>query len=243
VIDISLLEHCLRDDLNTRAKRVMGVLDPVRLVIENYPDGQVEQLDAVNNPEDESMGTRQVPFSRVLYIDRDDFMETPPPKFHRLYPGNEVRLRYAYIIKCTGLVKDPQTGAITEIRATYDPATRGGSTPDGRKIKGTIHWVSAAQAVKVEARLYDHLFTQADPEDQPKGKTFLDAMNPASLVVMRECLVEPSVASATLADRFQFERKGYFCLDARDSRPGALVFNETVSLRDSWAKIQSKDGR
>jgi len=214
-------------------------------VIENYPEGQVEQLDAVNNPEDAGMGTRQVPFSRVLYIEQEDFREVPPKKYYRLSPGVEVRLRWAYLIRCVGVVKDPISGQVTELRCTYDPATRGGDTPDGRKVKGTIHWVSAAHALEAEARLYDHLFTTPDPDEAPEGKTWLDNLNPNSLEVVR-CLVEPSLAGAAPGQRFQFERLGYFCVDP-DSAPGRLVFNRTVTLRDSWAKIekaeQAKGGR
>jgi len=245
VVDIALLESCLRDELNLRAPRVMAVLRPLKVVIENYPEGQVEQLDAVNNPEDAGMGTRQVPFSRVLYIEQEDFREVPPKKYYRLSPGVEVRLRWAYLIRCVGVVKDPISGQVTELRCTYDPATRGGDTPDGRKVKGTIHWVSAAHALEAEARLYDHLFTTPDPDEAPEGKTWLDNLNPNSLEVVR-CLVEPSLAGAAPGQRFQFERLGYFCVDP-DSAPGRLVFNRTVTLRDSWAKIekaeQAKGGR
>jgi len=239
-IDIQLLEHCLREDLNRRATRVMAVLRPLRVVIENYPPGQVEEMDAVNNPEDPAAGTRKVPFSRELFIERDDFMEEPPKKYFRLSPGAEVRLRYGYFVRCTGVVKDPTTGEVTELRATYDPATRGGDNPpDGRKVKGTIHWVSAAHAVKAEVRLYDHLFTKENPGDVPKGGHFTDNLNPNSLEVLTGALVEPSLAAAKLGDLLQFERQGYFCLDP-DSKPGRLVFNRTVTLKDTWAKIQKK---
>jgi len=236
VVDIQLLEHCLREDLNRRAPRAMAVLRPLRVVIENYPEGQVEELDAVNNPEDPSMGCRKVPFSKVLYIEQDDFREVPPKKYYRLSPGQEVRLRWAYIIRCVDYAKDPQTGRVLEVRCTYDPATRGGDTPDGRKVKGTLHWVSAAHAVEAEARLYDHLFTVPNPEDVPEGQDFLVHLNPRSLEVVN-CYVEPSLANAPVESRFQFERLGYFCVDP-DSRPGRPVFNRTVTLRDTWAKIE-----
>ena len=236
VVDIQLLEHCLREDLNRRAPRAMAVLRPLRLVIENYPEGQVEELDAVNNPEDPSMGCRKVPFSKVLYIEEDDFREVPPKKYFRLAPGQEVRLRWAYLVRCVDYVKDPQTGKVVEVRCTYDPATRGGDTPDGRKVKGTLHWVSAAHAVEAEARLYDHLFTVPNPEDVPEGQDFLVHLNPHSLEVVRGW-VEPSLADAPVESRFQFERLGYFCVDP-DSRPGRPVFNRTVTLRDTWAKIE-----
>lgn len=239
LVDISLLEHILRDDLNQRAPRVMGVLDPVKVVIINYPEGQVEEFEAVNNPEDESAGTRLVPFSRVLYIERDDFREVPPPKYHRLSPGREVRLRYGYIIRCEEVVKDPQTGEIVEIRCTYDPDTRGGYAPDGRKVKGTIHWVSALHAVDAEVRLYDRLFTVPEPGKPEEGKTYLDYLNPDSLKVLTGCKVEPSLLKAVPGDRFQFERKGYFCVDP-DSTPGQPVFNLTATLRDTWAKIEGE---
>ncbi len=236
VVDIQLLEHCLREDLNRRAPRAMAVLRPLRVVIENYPEGQVEELDAVNNPEDPSMGCRKVPFSKVLYIEQDDFREVPPKKYFRLAPGQEVRLRWAYLVRCVDYVKDPQTGKVVEVRCTYDPSTRGGDTPDGRKVKGTLHWVSAAHAVEAEARLYDHLFTVPNPEDVPEGQDFLVHLNPRSLEVVN-CYVEPSLADAPVESRFQFERLGYFCVDP-DSRPGRPVFNRTVTLRDTWAKIE-----
>jgi len=237
VVEVELLEHCLREDLNRRAPRVMAVLDPVRVVLVNYPEGQVEELDAVNNPEDASAGTRKVPFSRELFIDRDDFREVPPPKYHRLSPGKEVRLRWGYLIRCEEVVKDPATGAITELRCTYDPATRGGEAPDGRKVKGTIHWVSAAQALEAEVRLYDRLFVNPNPDETPEGRDFLSNLNPASLVVKTGCRVEPSLASALAGGFFQFERVGYFTVDA-DSVPSRLVFNRSVSLRDTWGKIE-----
>jgi glutaminyl-tRNA synthetase len=239
VIDIAQLEHSIREDLNKRAPRVMGVLRPLKVVLTNYPEGQVEEVDVINNPEDESAGTRKVPFARELYIEREDFMEDPPKKFYRLSPGREVRLRCAYFMTCTDVIKD-ERGEIVELRCTYDPATRGGDSPDRRKVKGTLHWVSAAHALPAEVRLYDRLFSVEDPEIVPEGKTFLDNLNPHSLEVLREALVEPSLASALPGHRVQFERLGYFCVDP-DSRPGALVFNRTVSLRDTWAKIAQKN--
>ncbi|MBZ4660197.1 MAG: glutamine--tRNA ligase/YqeY domain fusion protein [Desulfacinum sp.] len=243
VVDIALLEHCIREDLNKRAPRVMGVLRPLKVVIVNYPEDQVEELEAVNNPEDPSMGTRKVPFCRELYIERDDFREDPPKKYFRLAPGREVRLRYGYYVQCVDVVKDPATGEISEIHCTYDPATRGGWSPDGRKVKGTIHWVSARHAVPARVRLYDRLFTRENPNDVEEGKTFLDYINPESLVELDHCLVEPSLQGARPGSRYQFERLGYFCVDIRDSAPGRLVFNRTVSLRDSWAKIEKAMGR
>jgi len=237
VVDIALLEHCLREDLNKRAPRVMAVLRPLRLVIDNYPEGQVEWLDAVNNPEDPGMGTRKVPFSRVLYIERDDFREEPPPKYYRLAPGREVRLRYGYYVTCTGVTKDPRTGEPVEVHCTYDPKTRGGDSPDGRKVKGTIHWVSAAHAIRAEVRLYDHLFSKPDPDDVPEGADWRCNLNPNSLVVLPACPVEPGLAGAAPLTRYQFERQGYFCVDP-DSSGDRLVFNRTVPLRDSWAKIE-----
>ena len=240
VIDMAQLEHSVREDLNLRAPRVMTVLRPLKVVLTNYPEGQVEEVDVVNNPEDLSAGTRKVPFSRVLYIERDDFMEDPPKKFFRLSPGKEVRLRSAYFITCTDVVKD-EHGAIVELRCTYDPATRGGDAPDGRRVKATMHWVSAAHAIPVEVRLYDRLFSVEDPENAPEGKTFLDYLNPHSLEVLRDAQAEPSLAGAAAGTRVQFERLGYFCVDT-DSAPGALVFNRTVSLRDAWAKIANQKG-
>ena len=239
VIDVAQLEDCVRDDLNKRAPRVMTVLRPLKVVITNYPEGQVEEVEVSNNPEDEAAaGKRKVPFSRDIYIERDDFREDPPKKFFRLSPGREVRLRSAYLITCTEVVKDHQ-GEIVELRCTYDPATRGGNAPDGRRVKATLHWVSAAHAVPVEVRLYDRLFSVENPEKAPEGGTFLDHLNPGSLEVLRECLAEPGLASAAVPMRFQFERLGYFCVDP-DSQPGALVFNRTVSLRDTWAKIEQR---
>jgi glutaminyl-tRNA synthetase len=236
IINVAQLEHAVREDLNLHAPRVMGVLRPIRVVIENYPEGQVEELDVINNPEDASAGTRKVPFSRVLYIEQDDFLENPPKKFFRLAPGREVRLRCAYFIKCTDVVKDPASGEITELRCTYDPATRGGDSPDGRKVKATLHWVSAAHARSAEVRLYDRLFSVEDPAE---FENFLDALNPASLEVLTSCQVEPSLATVQPGYRCQFERLGYFCADP-DSRPDRLVFNKTVGLRDTWARIQEK---
>ena len=229
IVDVAQLEHAIRDDLNKRSQRVMAVLRPLRVVIENYPEGQTEELDAVNNPEDANAGTRKVPFSRVLYIEQEDFRENPPKQFFRLAPGREVRLRYAYFITCTQVVKDA-AGNVAELRCTYDPATRGGDSPDGRSPKATLHWVSAAHAVPAEARLYDRLFNEERPDNDSR-------INPSSLEVVGSCQVEPSLKSAKPGDRFQFERIGYFCVDL-DSKPGALVFNRTVTLRDTWAKIE-----
>ncbi len=239
-VAMSFLEYFIREDLNRRAPRVMGVLRPLKVVIENYPEGQVDELEAINNPEDEGMGTRKVPFSRVIYIEQEDFREDPPKKFFRLAPGREVRLRYAYFITCREAVKD-ENGEIVELRCTYDPATRGGDAPDGRKVKATLHWVSAEHAIKAEVRLYDSLFTTADPEGGEEGEDFTDLLNPASLEVLDSCLVEPSLGSAKQGERYQFERQGYFCVDP-DSAAGAPVFNRTVTLRDTWAKIQKKGG-
>jgi len=239
VIDMAQLEHSVREDLNLRAARVMTVLRPLKVVLINYPEGQVEEHEVTNNPEDESAGTRMVPFSREIYIERDDFMENPPKKFFRLSPGKEVRLRSAYFITCTEVVKDAQ-GNIVELRATYDAATRGGNAPDGRRVKATLHWVSAAHALPVEVRLYDRLFTVEDPEAVPEGKTFLDNLNPHSLEVLHDAKAEPSLAGAAPGTRVQFERLGYFVVDP-DSRPGALVFNRTVSLRDTWARLAQRD--
>jgi glutaminyl-tRNA synthetase len=243
VVDLALLEHCLREDLNKRAQRVMAVLRPLRVVIDNYPEGQVEEMEAVNNPEDASMGTRQVPFSRVLYIERDDFRQDPPRQFFRLAPGREVRLRYAYYITCTGVVKDEKTGEVVELHCTYDPATRGGWAPDGRQVKSTMHWVSAAHAIPAEVRLYDTLFLKPNPGDDEDDGDFTASLNPKSLEVLTECQVEPSLAGAAPGSRYQFERQGYFCVDS-DTRPGALVFNRTVTLRDTWARIEKgRQGR
>jgi glutaminyl-tRNA synthetase len=236
IIDMSWLEDALREDLNRRANRVMGVLRPLRVVITNWPAGQVDELDAVNNPEDASAGTRKVPFSGKLYIEQDDFREDPPKQFFRLAPGREVRLRYGYFIKCEEVVKDA-AGNVVELRCTYDPATRGGNAPDGRKVKGTIHWVSAGHALPVEVRLYDHLFAKPDPDDVPEGQTFLANINPKSLEIIPKCYVEPSLKGTPVGTRVQFERLGYFCVD-RDSTPDHLVFNRAVTLADTWAKIQ-----
>ena len=239
-VDYAMLEHCIREELNRTAPRVMAVLRPLRVVIDNYPQDQkemVEQLDAINNPEDASAGTRQVPFSRVIYIEREDFREEPPRKFFRLAPGREVRLRYAYIVKCVGVVKD-DSGEITEIHCTYDPETRSGGPAAGRKVKATIHWVSAEHAVKAEVRLYDHFFTKPDPDNVEDGAAFTDYLNPHSLEVLTDCTVEPSLTHVEAGSRFQFERQGYFCVDTVDSSPGRPVFNRTVTLRDTWAKIQ-----
>jgi len=238
VIDVAQLEHSVREDLNRRARRLMTVLRPLKVVLTNYPDGEGEEVDVINNPEDASAGTRKVPFSRVLYIERDDFMEEPPKKFFRLSPGKEVRLRCAYFIRCDEVVKDDR-GAIVELRCTYDPATRGGDAPDGRKVKATLHWVSAAHAVPVEVRLYDRLFSVENPEQVPDGRTFLDNLNPSSLEVVRDALAEPSVTGLAPGARVQFERLGYFCVDP-DSRETEIVFNRTVALRDTWAKVAQK---
>ncbi|MDX2110698.1 MAG: glutamine--tRNA ligase/YqeY domain fusion protein [Verrucomicrobiota bacterium] len=235
VIDFALLEHCVRADHEATAPRALGVVRPLKVVIDNYPEGQTEEFDCPYHSTDASLGSRKVPFGRVLYIEQDDFRETPPPKYFRLFPGNEVRLRWAYFVKCTSCVKDPVSGEVTEVHCTYDPASRGGNSPDGRKVKGTIHWVSAEHALKAETRLYDHLFTQPAPEDLPEGQTFLDVINPASENVVT-ALVEPSLATAKPGTTFQFERVGYFTVDSRDSTPGAPVFNRTVSLKDSFGK-------
>ena len=237
-VDIRLLEHCVREDLNKRAPRVMGVLRPLRVVIENYPEGQVEQMEAINNPEDPGAGTRMVPFSGVLYVERDDFREDPPRKFHRLAPGREVRLRYAYYITCVDVVKDDSSGEVVELRCTYDPATRGGDSPDGRKVKATLHWVSAEHALPVEVRLYDHLFSKSDPDDvAEEGGNYKSNLNPNSREVLTSCMVEPNLAGVEAGSRWQFERQGYFCVDP-DSTSGKLVFNRTAPLRDTWAKIE-----
>jgi glutaminyl-tRNA synthetase len=240
VVDVALLEYSIREDLNQRAPRVMGVLRPLKVVIENYPAGQVDELEAVNNPEDPRAGVRNVPFSREIYIEREDFMENPPKKFFRLGPGREVRLRYAFFVVCTGVIKDEKTGEVIELRCTYDPATRGGDAPDGRKVKATLHWVSAAHAVDAEVRLYDRLFSKANPDEKEAGKTYKDFLNPGALEVLRGCKLEPCLADVGPGYFCQFERMGYFCVDAKDSKPGALVFNRTVTLRDAWAKLQQK---
>jgi len=237
-IELGLLEHHVREDLNKRAARVMAVLRPLRVVIDNYPDGQVEELDAVNNPENESAGTRKVPFSSVLYIEQDDFREDPPKQYYRLSPGKEVRLRWGYFITCTSVVKGA-AGQVTEIHCTYDPATRGGNAPDGRKVKATIHWVSAAHAVDAEVRLYETLFTGENPNESVEGGDFLSNINPASLEVLADCKLEPSLKGAAVFGYFQFERLGYFCVDP-DTTPGLPVFNRTVALRDTWARIEKR---
>ena len=237
MVDMALLEYCVRENLNKTAPRVLGVLHPLKVIIDNYPADDEEELEAINNPGDPSAGTRKVPFSRELYIERDDFMEDPPKKFFRLAPGREVRLRYAYFITCVDAVKDPATGEIVELHCTYDPATRGGDAPDGRKVKGTLHWVSAKHAIDAQVRLYDHLFTKENPNEVEEGKEFTAYLNPNSLEVLNDCKLEPSLADAAPASRCQFERLGYFCVDAKDSTPDALVFNRTVTLRDTWARI------
>ncbi|MDL1960171.1 MAG: glutamine--tRNA ligase/YqeY domain fusion protein [Deltaproteobacteria bacterium] len=237
-VDVALLEHCVRQDLNQKALRVMGVLRPLKVVIENYQENQMEELEAVNNPEDAGMGCRKVPFSRVLYIEQEDFREDPPKKYFRLAPGREVRLRYAYYIKCVGVKKDERTGEIIELRCTFDPETRGGGAPDGRKVKATLHWVSAAHSLDAEVRLYDHLFLKANPDEVKDGTDFRANLNPNSLETLTSCRVEPSLANATPGSRYQFERQGYFCVDTQDSSDESLVFNRTVTLRDPWAKIE-----
>ena len=239
-VELAMLEHFVREDLNKRAPRVMAVLDPLKVVIDNYPENQAEEMDAHNNPEDESAGSRKVPFSRVLYIERDDFREVPPPKYFRLSPGREVRLRYGYFITCTGVVKNDR-GEVVEVHCTYDPATRGGNAPDGRKVKSTIHWVSAAHAIGAEIRVYEHLFTKEDPTEVAEGQDFTANLNPNSLQIIAEAKLEPSLANATAGSRYQFERLGYFCVDP-DSKAGALVFNRTVALKDTWARVEKKQG-
>jgi len=236
--ELALLEHYVREDLNKRAPRVMAVLRPLRVVIDNYPPDLVEEMDAINNPEDAAMGTRKVPFSRVLYIEQDDFREVPPKQYFRLSPGREVRLRYGYFVTCTGVVKD-EKGEVVEVHCTYDPATRGGDSPDGRKVKSTIHWVSAAHAIDAEARLYENLFTKENPDEVPEGQDFTANLNPHSLEIVRGCKLEPSLGAAAPGARYQFERLGYFCVDL-DSKPGELVFNRTAALRDTWAKIEKR---
>lgn len=237
-IDVALLEHCIREDLNKKAMRVMVVLNPIKVVITNYPENS-ELLDAVNNPEDETAGTRKIPFSKVIYIEKDDFMEDPPKKYFRLSPGNEVRLRYAYFIKCEDVIKD-ENGEIIELHCTYDPASRGGNSPDGRKVKGTIHWVSAEHAIDIEVRLFDRLFNSYDPEIYPEGGNYKDNLNPDSLRILPSCKAEPYLSNVKVMDKFQFERLGYFCVD-KYSTDTKKVFNRTVTLKDSWAKIEKKD--
>jgi len=240
-IELAMLEHFVREDLNKRAQRVMAVLRPLRVVIDNYPEGQTEEMEAINNPEDISMGTRRVPLSRVLYIEQDDFREDPPKHYFRLSPGKEVRLRYGYFITCTGVVKDEKTGEVMEVHCTYDPATRGGNAPDGRKVKSTIHWVSAANAIDAEVRIYENLFTKENPGEVEEGQDFTANLNPNSLEVITQAKLEPSLASAATGSRYQFERLGYFCVDP-DSKPGKPVFNRTVALKDTWAKVEKKQG-
>jgi glutaminyl-tRNA synthetase len=237
IVDVAFLESCLREELNKSVPRAMAVLRPLKVIIQNYPANQVEELDCVNNPEDQSMGTRKVPFSRVIYIERDDFMENPPKKFFRLSPGREVRLRYAYFITCDSVVRDPKTGEIVELQCTYDPATRGGGAPDGRSPKATLHWVSAEHAISADVRLYDTLFTKRDPGELEEGEDWKSSLNPKSLEVVTGCKLEPMLKTALPGSRWQFERLGYFCVDAKDSSPGKPVFNRTVILRDTWAKI------
>jgi len=239
IVDMALLEHCLREDLNRRAPRVMAVLRPLKVVITNYPEDQVEELAAVNNPEDPAMGTRLVPFARELYIEREDFREDPPKQYYRLAPGREVRLRYAYFITCQKAVKDEKTGEILELHCTYDPATRGGDAPDGRKVKATLHWVAAARSLPVEVRLYDRLFQTPNPAAEKDGD-FKVTLNPNSLEVLNDCRIEPGLQDAAPGSRYQFERLGYFCVDTVDSRPERPVFNRTATLRDTWAKIQGR---
>jgi glutaminyl-tRNA synthetase len=242
ITELAMLEHYVRDDLNRRAPRVMAVLRPLKLVIDNYPDNQVEEVEAVNNPENADAGCRKVPFSRVLYIEKDDFREDPPKQYYRLSPGREVRLRYGYFITCTRVVKDAQTGEAVELHCTYDPATRGGNAPDGRKVKATIHWVSAAHAIDAEVRLYDKLFSKANPNEREAEEDFTVNLNPNSLEVLTGCKIEPSLANAAIGDRYQFERLGYFCADP-DSALGRLVFNRTVALKDSWTKLEQRTSR
>jgi glutaminyl-tRNA synthetase len=238
MVDMALLEYCVREDLNKTAPRVMGVLNPLKVIITNYPEGKQEMLEAENNPEDPSMGHRRMPFGRVLYVEKDDFREDPPKKWFRLAPGREVRLKHAYYITCREVIKDPQTDDIVELRCTYDPETRGGWSQDGRKVKGTLHWVSAEHAVTAEVRLYDALFTKENPNEVEAGENFTDYINSQSLTVLKNCRLEPSLGQAEAGDRFQFLRLGYFCVDTRDSQPGRPVFNRTVTLRDTWAKIE-----
>jgi glutaminyl-tRNA synthetase len=237
IVDLALLEHHVRENLNKLAPRRMAILRPLKVVLTNYPEGQIEEMDAVNNPEDPSSGTRKVPFSRVLFIEQEDFMENPPKKFYRLAPGREVRLRYGYFIKCNEVVRDPNTGVAVELRCTYDPQTRGGNAPDGRRAKVTLHWVSAAHPVFAEVRLYDTLFLKENPDDVSGGDDFTANVNPNSLEVLTNCYLEPSLKGTRPGERFQFERMGYFCADSKDSAENHLVFNRIVSLRDEWARI------
>jgi glutaminyl-tRNA synthetase len=238
VLELAMLEHFVREDLNKRTPRAMAVLRPLKVVIDNYPEDHQEEMDAINNPEDPGAGTRKVPFSRVLYIEQDDFREEPPKQYFRLSPGREVRLRYGYFITCARVVKNEQ-GEVVEVHCTYDPATRGGNAPDGRKVKATIHWVSAAHAIDAEVRVYDNLFSKENPNDVPEGQDFTANLNPNSLEIISKAKLEPSLAGAAPGTRYQFERLGYFCVDP-DSKPGALVFNRTLALKDTWAKIEKK---
>jgi glutaminyl-tRNA synthetase len=238
-IDVTLLENSIREELNRTAPRRMGVLNPLKVVIVNYPEDKSEMLTAINNPQDPDAGTREVPFSRVLYIERDDFQEDPPKKFFRLAPGREVRLRYAYYITCTDVIKDEKSGEIVELHCTYDPETHGGNAPDGRKVKATLHWVSAMHAVTADVRLYDRLFSTPDPTGDAEVN-FITYLNPDSLEILSECKLEPSLRTVNAGQRFQFERLGYFCVDTRDSTPGKPVFNRTVTLRDTWARIEKQ---
>jgi glutaminyl-tRNA synthetase len=240
IVDLVLLENSIREELNKTAPRAMAVLRPVKLIIDNYPPEQVEEFEAVNNPEMPAAGTRTVPFSRELYIEQEDFREDPPKQFYRLSPGREVRLRYAYLVTCASVVKDPQTGAVREIHCTYDPATRGGNAPDNRKVKSTIHWVSAQHAIEAPVRLYDNLFTQRDPGEVAEGQDFTVTLNPGSLETLTGSKLEPGLARALPGSRYQFERVGYFTVDTQDSSAGRPVFNRIVTLRDTWAKIESK---
>jgi len=240
MVEMALLEYSIREDLNKKAPRVMGVLNPLRVIIDNYPEGQVEELDAENNPEDAGMGSRKLPFSRELFIEKEDFMEEPPRKFFRLAPGREVRLKHAYYITCNQVEKDAATGEILTLHCSYDPKTRGGWSDDGRRVKGTLHWVSAPHALKTEIRLYEHLFTKENPNDVKEGESFKDYLNPDSLKVLDACYVEPSLAKAAPGSRHQFLRRGYFCVDTVDTKKGRPVFNRIVTLRDTWAKIQKK---
>ena len=243
VVNMALLEHCIREDLNLHAPRAMAVLNPLKVIIDNFPEDQVLEFEAVNNPEDPSMGTRKVPFAREVYIERDDFRENPPSRFFRLAPGREVRLRYACYITCQEVVKDPTTGEIIELHCTYDPESVGGSTPDGRRVRGTLHWVSARHALQAEVRVYDYLLRDVDEDDEEDGRDFISLLNPESLQVLTECRLEPGLANAEPGSRYQFERQGYFCVDTRDSSKGSPVFNRTVSLRDSWARIEQSQSR
>jgi len=238
MVEIALLEHCLREDLNYSALRVMAVLNPLKVIITNYPEDKEEDLEAVNNPEDEDAGTRMIPFSREIYIERDDFREDPPRKYFRLAPGAEVRLKHAYYITCEKVIKDPASSEITELHCTYDPKSRGGWTDDGRKVKGTLHWVSVQHAVNAEVRLYEHLFLKENPGDIEEGEDLTSYLNPDSLKVLKQCKVEPGLVHASVQNRYQFLRQGYFVVDSKDSKPDALVFNRAVSLRDSWARIE-----